>query len=75
MQGRPEASIFRHCADNGPGRESARLTRPKRGGRILITHKPRLVGAQPSDVENENEVIDLRDVSWVDRRPGRLAGG
>jgi len=35
--------------------------------------KPRLVGAQPSDAENEKEVIDLRDVSWVDRRPGPLA--
>ena len=45
------------------------------GGRILITHKPHPVEAQPSDVDNENEVIDLRDVSWVDRRPGRLARG
>ena len=53
--------------------ELARLTRPKWGGHILITHKPRLVGAQPSNVDNENEVIDLRDVSWVGRRPGRLA--
>jgi hypothetical protein len=37
--------------------------------------KQRLVGAQPSDAENENEVIDLRDVSWVERRPGPLARG